>query len=113
MMLLNKDVERILRLGYGFHEFAFIDENGFIRLKNIDNHCIFLDPKTCKCKIYEFRPIGCRLYPIIYVEGVGVVIDTECPAHNTIEPRELNIKAKLLIQVIRKLKEEAKNRKHH
>jgi len=107
MMLLEEDVRRIMKLGYKFNDFAYIDEEGFIRLKNRDGHCVFLDVESCKCKIYEFRPIGCRLYPIVYVEGVGIVIDSECPASNTVTVEEVIEKAKTLLQVIDKLKKEA------
>jgi len=113
MMLLEEDVKRIMKLGYKFNDFAYIDEEGFIRLKNRDGHCVFLDVESCKCRIYEFRPIGCRLYPIVYVEGVGVVIDSECPASNTITIEEVLVKAKILLQVISRLKREAYMRRRN
>ncbi|HIP56687.1 MAG TPA: YkgJ family cysteine cluster protein [Ignisphaera aggregans] len=78
MILLRSDIERISR--YGFDPTHFAEKRGrFIKLKNVDNHCVFLDPQSRRCTIYEIRPLGCRLYPLIYVEGIGVTLDSECP----------------------------------
>ena len=36
--------------------------------------------KQGKCSIYEHRPIGCRLYPVIIdIETFEPIIDEECP----------------------------------
>ena len=32
-------------------------------LRTVDNRCIFLDPNTKQCSIYEVRPTQCRTYP--------------------------------------------------
>ncbi|AIJ06080.1 hypothetical protein JH146_1238 [Methanocaldococcus bathoardescens] len=38
--------------------------NGYIgELKEVGGKCIFLDKKTKKCKIYDARPLICRLRP--------------------------------------------------
>ncbi len=79
MILTVEDLYRIIDLGYSLREFA-VESKGFIRLRNIDGHCVFLDPKTNKCMIYEYRPIGCRLYPLIYdPDRRRVLIDRFCP----------------------------------
>ncbi len=111
MMLLEEDIERIKSLGYRFEDFAYIDDQGFIRLKNVNGHCVFLDPETCRCRIYEFRPIGCKLYPIIYVEGIGPTIDSECPAKDTVTIDEFLEKSRILLKVIEKLRREARARR--
>ena len=78
MILLKSDIERIERLGYNRNLFA--EKRGsFIRLKNVDGHCIFLDPKSGSCRIYSHRPLGCRIYPLIYDEERGILLDPECP----------------------------------
>lgn len=33
------------------------------RLRMNDDRCIFLDPKTLKCRVYRYRPLICRTYP--------------------------------------------------
>ena len=87
MPLTRDDVERILSLGYKLEDFAEF-RGGFLRLRNVNGRCVFNDPETKLCRIYESRPEGCRLYPLIYVEGVGVAIDAEvCPAAYS-APRE-------------------------
>ena len=65
MILSEDDIRRIERLGYKIDEFT-VFKDGFYRLRNIDEHCIFLDVSGGKCKIYKYRPIGCRIYPVIY-----------------------------------------------
>ncbi len=82
MELLPQDIDRIVKLGYDIEYFTTI-KGGIVRLRCIDNHCIFFDPKTNLCKIYEHRPIGCRLYPLQYADG-EVYVDPECPAADTI-----------------------------
>jgi len=51
-------------------------------------HCHFLSEKTGYCKIYESRPILCRLYPFKLEEtkkgeykGFSLHDDVECPKH--------------------------------
>lgn len=49
-------------------------ENNFV--------CPFLDVKENKCKIYEFRPFECQLYPfLINLRGKKVIltVDLNCP----------------------------------
>lgn|GEM_PF-628624 len=76
MILLKEDIERLERLGFkGFYELR----GGFRRLRNVRGHCFFLDPGAGGCLIYSSRPLGCRVYPLIYDEELGVSIDRECP----------------------------------
>ena len=87
MELLPEDIERIEALGYRLDEFAVFDGEIY-RLKNIDGHCIFYDPATSTCKIYDKRPIGCRLYPLVY-DGRQVYVDRTCPTWDTVPRREI------------------------
>jgi len=76
MILLKGDIERLERLGFrGFYEFR----GGFRRLRNIRGCCFFLDPRARGCLAYSSRPLGCRIYPLIYDEDLGAVLDPECP----------------------------------
>ncbi|MBY8999538.1 MAG: YkgJ family cysteine cluster protein [Candidatus Heimdallarchaeota archaeon] len=76
MTLSEEDITRVEQLGYKIEE--FLDEkDGFMALRNIDNHCIFLKDESCS--IYENRPQGCRFYPLIYDFDVeDIVIDNLC-----------------------------------
>lgn len=79
MPLVPEDISRIEELGYS-REFFVDDSSGIPRLRNINGHCVFLDPATNACKIYEYRPIGCRLYPLVYDASTGTVtVDKLCP----------------------------------
>lgn len=79
MFLLKDDVKCIVDLGFK-KDFFSLDFNGFISLKNINGRCVFHDGK--KCVIYSSRPLGCRLYPVIFDEVLKhPVLDDFCP-HN-------------------------------
>jgi uncharacterized protein len=78
MLLLDDDVRRIKDLGFEESCFA-IYSHGFKMLKNSgQGRCVFHDGK--RCTIYENRPAGCRLYPVIYDENTNrPVKDRLCP----------------------------------
>ncbi len=78
MELSESDIERIAGLGYRIEDFAVKGEDGVYRLRNVNGHCVFLTAEG-KCSIYEHRPLGCRLYPVVCVEGEGLGVDQECP----------------------------------
>ncbi len=79
MILFREDIRRLTKLGYKLEYFAVKRGNTLI-LRNVNGHCVFLDPSTNKCTIYPHRPIGCRFYPLIYDASNGrVIVDEECP----------------------------------
>lgn len=86
MILSEEDINLILKNSINSlekEEFVFLNVGGYYQLKNVDNHCIFLDPVLKLCKIYKHRPQGCRFYPMIYdVEKKRCIIDKECPRPN-------------------------------
>jgi len=90
MPLSRKDIERITSLGYEVHEFVRVEADGIPRLKNINGHCVFLDEDTGRCKIYPWRPLGCKLYPLIYVDGIGPSFDEYCPLVKFLTNEEKN-----------------------
>ena len=80
MLLLDEDVERIIGLGYEEKFFVAKESNeGFKVLKNSRaDRCVFHD--GTRCTIYENRPKGCKLYPIIFDENLGLAVrDKLCP----------------------------------
>ena len=77
MLLTSIDVNRIVKLGYKVKSFAEKAECGW-RLKNVNGKCFFLEGN--RCKIYEYRPYGCRLYPLIYDwSKCKIMLDDLCP----------------------------------
>lgn len=77
--LTNADIYRILevRTGDALRDSTFQNIEGTSQLKQ---PCRFLEHD--KCSIYSHRPIGCRLFPIVWDDPVTV--DTTCPGHNEI-----------------------------
>ncbi len=78
MLLLDEDVKRIADLGYE-EKFFVAKSQGFKVLKNSRaGRCVFHD--GTQCTIYENRPKGCKLYPIIFNEdSLSAVKDDFCP----------------------------------
>jgi Fe-S-cluster containining protein len=77
MLLLEEDVERISRLGFEIEYFVEY-KDGWLYLKNFNGRCVFNNGE--KCLIYNNRPLGCRLYPIVYDEDYDtVILDEYCP----------------------------------
>ena len=55
-------------------------QNEYYTLKNSDGHCIFLNPNKNLCNIYDYRPQGCRFYPMLYDPSNNqCLLDDECP----------------------------------
>lgn len=89
MELSEDDIRRLERLGYKRDDFA-VCENGSCRLRNVNGRCYFLGENGCR--VYEHRPLGCRIYPVVCVEGEGLAVDAYCP---------------LALVALRKLREDA------
>lgn len=100
MILFSSDLKR-LSCYYRVEDFAFFDGR-FWRLKNLDGRCVFLDLDGKKCKIYEMRPLGCRLYPVVWDPERGAIVDEECPMRHTVTADEVLLKAKILLRAMRK-----------
>lgn len=87
MELLAEDIRRITARGHKMEDFV-VEKDGIYRLKNVDGHCVFYDPQTRKCKIYHIRPVGCRMYPLVY-DGRSVTVDRTCPTWDTVPRSEI------------------------
>jgi dCTP deaminase len=78
MPLSRRDVERLADRGHDPREFSVTDD-GFTFLANVDGRCFFLDTGG-RCREYEHRPEGCRLYPLVLDEEMSdLVMDHVCP----------------------------------
>ncbi|RLE53180.1 MAG: YkgJ family cysteine cluster protein [Candidatus Methanomethylicota archaeon] len=99
MPLTREDVERIRKLGFKLKDFACW-RNGVLTLKNVDCHCVFLDVSSGKCKIYEHRPLGCKLYPLVYdVYSGKVLVDPYCPKANEVKRSATRLQYELVKKV--------------
>jgi len=103
MELTLDDIKRIESLGFNREYFTVVYDDGIPRLRNIDGACVFLDRSSGLCKIYGYRPYGCRIYPVIYDFNRGFIIDRICPARNTIDEREFHGRVYSLKWVLDKL----------
>jgi len=63
MPLTEEDLKRIEKLGFKRIDFT-VEAEGETHLKNRDKMCYFLEDGMCL--IYENRPEGCRIYPLVY-----------------------------------------------
>ena len=69
MILSQEDVDLIINnsLNKSYRDyFTFDKSNEYYQLKNIEGHCVFFDLTSKICKIYKYRPQGCRFYSLIY-----------------------------------------------
>ena len=83
MILSKEDIKQIIKKSPNNlikKDFRFKNKDGFFQLKNIRDHCIFLDSLSKQCKIYEYRPQGCRFYPLIFdFQEKNCIFDNDCP----------------------------------
>lgn len=72
--LLDKDMPAaMISIDRKIRPVAYPDKEGFI--------CAFFDPKENKCKIYDFRPLECQLYPFLInlrSKKVILTVDLNC-----------------------------------
>jgi uncharacterized protein len=111
MLLSKKDIKRLEDRGYRKKQFVRYDKQGYATLKNREGYCFFYDLKKRKCSEYLNRPSGCRVYPVIVDETVGIVLDTICESRNTITEQEKNVKGKRVIKLLEVIDAEAATRR--
>lgn len=102
MELSNRDVRRLVRAGYRPEDFIVVCD-GVPRLKNVNGWCYFYSLADKRCRVYKIRPLGCRLYPVVYVDGKGVVLDDLCPMRHTVSDVEFKRKAKILMRLLEEI----------
>lgn len=99
MILSVNDIKKIQNLGYD-KKFFVRKDYGYFKLKNKDGRCVFHNGE--KCLIYDFRPEGCKLYPLIFNDKYHcAVIDNECPYKHLFSFKSKDIeKLKNLINIL-------------
>jgi hypothetical protein len=106
MELSTDDVGQLNLKGYNLEDFAVIDKQG-ARLRNVDGYCYFYSQTEKKCKVYKNRPLGCHIYPVIYVTNERVsMIDELCPMAKTVSTKELLSKGEILDKLLKKIDHE-------
>ena len=81
--LTNQDIERIRT---AIHDSQYCIEDAVIHNKDgtiqLEQPCLFLDASK-DCTIYKYRPLGCKIYPIVYFNGPA--LDTQCPQWHQVQ----------------------------
>lgn len=79
MPLREEDIARLESLGYARGDFVrFVDGVPVLATRE-DGSCVFLGEDGL-CTVYESRPEGCRLYPLVWHLDEGrAVLDPDCP----------------------------------
>jgi Fe-S-cluster containining protein len=111
MLLSGEDIVRLERRGYSKDFFVRFDSEGYALLRNRQGHCVFYDVDERRCDVYAFRPSGCRVYPVIYDEEKGIVVDSICHAQGSIAAQEKARKGKRVCKILEKVDNEALDRR--
>jgi Fe-S-cluster containining protein len=111
MLLSIEDIERLERKGYRKEFFIRFDRGGYAKLQNRQGYCVFYDVEKRRCKVRADRPLGCRIYPVIYDEAKGIVVDTICHAQGTVSEKQKAKRGKRVLKLLEKIDAEAKKRR--
>jgi Fe-S-cluster containining protein len=111
MLLSTRDIERLEKQGYTRSFFVRFDKDGYATLKNRHGHCVFYDPEKNCCTVRAHRPAGCRIYPVIYHEDKGIIVDNICPSRNTVTDKQKMKRGEKVIKLLKTIDAEAKQRR--
>ena len=107
MELSDSDIERLMKAGFRREEFTLVSD-GVTQLRNVGGWCYFYNLADKRCQVYEKKPLGCHIYPVVYLQNEGVIVDELCPMRQTVSKRELRTKGKILIKLLKKIDTERK-----
>ena len=107
MVLTTHDIQTIEKLGYE-PRFFVSERNGWVQLKNKNGRCVFHNGTVCT--IYDHRPEGCVLYPIVYDKDHRcAILDSDCLQKHCFPLSET--KSEQLYSLISSLEKERAGRK--
>lgn len=110
MLLSEKDIQRLEQKGYCKDSFVVFDEEGYPKLRNLNGHCFFYNVENKRCKVYRSRPLGCRLYPVVFDEEKGVTVDEDCCAREKLEVSSVAKRGWKVIKLLQKIDAERESR---
>jgi hypothetical protein len=111
MLLSKRDIALLVKRGFSESYFVNYDQQGYAQLKNLEGYCVFYDLAKRQCSVYADRPSGCRVYPVILDEDVGIVLDEICETRDTISLQEKRLKGKKVIKLLEMIDDEAADRR--
>jgi Fe-S-cluster containining protein len=110
MLLSTADIERLEQKGYSREFFVQFDKDDYARLRNQRGCCVFYDVEKRRCRVRADRPLGCRIYPVIYDEAKGIVVDNICHAKDTVTEKQKAKRGKRVLRLLEKIDAEVKKR---
>ncbi len=111
MLLSEKDIERLEGKGYRKDFFVVFDKEGYPKLRNLQKHCVFYNVENKHCKVYHSRPLGCRLYPVVYDEEKGIVVDEVCCANGKLEGKQMAKRGWKVLGLLQRIDAETESRR--
>ena len=112
MLLSTEDIDRLEGKGYLQGFFALLDKDGYARLRNEQNYCVFFNIEDLRCTVYQSRPLGCRLYPVIYDEQKGITIDRICRTKGKLQEKQITQQGRKVLRLLAKIDAEAEMRRN-
>ena len=105
MPLSKEDIIRLEAAGYNQSSFSVVMYDNTVRLKNSDeyNACVFLDTDSSDlhasgtCKIWNIRPEGCRIYPLVLDDFDNQFLDELCPHRELFPNPPIGLRGRLLV----------------
>ena len=95
MLLTTRDIERIASLGYD-RTFFVKEHNRWLQMKNAHGRCVFHTGE--RCSIYDHRPEGCMLYPVVYnADRRSAILDAECSQKQRFSLGERKVRKLMLL----------------
>lgn len=107
MLLSRTDIRLLEKAGHAREEFVRFSRKGFAQLRNSRGYCVFYQIERGRCTVYAYRPLGCRIYPVIYSEEEGVIVDNLCPQGGTVSKKEVDSEAERLMKLLQRIDGEA------
>lgn len=111
MLLSAKDIERLERKGYDRAFFMRFDSEGYATLRNHRGYCVFYDAGKRRCKVRAHRPLGCRIYPVIYDEDKGLTVDSICPSSGSVTEKQKAKRGEKVLKLLKTIDAEAERRR--
>lgn len=111
MELSERDILRLINLGYRKEDMCIVGPDGIPRLRNVEGVCYFLSKDGKVCTVYDDRPTGCDLYPVNCDQHGNIFVDDFCQAEGTVSKEEARRKGRALRRHIAIIDKEAEARK--
>ena len=105
MPLAEKDIARLEALGEQRESFSIVLPDGSVRLQNdpATRACVFLDTDSADldapgtCRVWDDRPEGCRIYPLVLDQLDQPFLDELCPHRDEFPTPPLGIRRRLVV----------------